>query len=84
MHDRATYDENIKSISSTISILTLAYVAFLLPLTTFETCSPAGGTFQDQTTRKIIASWWVFQMYIQRQNTIMSFSGIGGFMELTS
>ena len=57
MHDRATYDENIKSISSTISILTLAYVAFLLPLTTFETCSPAGGNFQDQTTRKIIASW---------------------------
>ena len=57
MRDRATYDENIKSISSTISILTLAYVAFLLPLTTFETCSPAGGNFQDQTTRKIIASW---------------------------
>jgi len=52
------YDENMKSISMTMLILTIAYLAFLLPVLIFETCSPAGSFFPSKKKRMIIASWY--------------------------
>ena len=51
------YNENMKSISMTMLILTIAYLAFLLPVLIFETCSPAGSFFPSKKKRMIIASW---------------------------
>eukprot|EP00092_Neocalanus_flemingeri_P006912 GFUD01007461.1.p1 GENE.GFUD01007461.1~~GFUD01007461.1.p1 ORF type:complete len:311 (-),score=29.27 GFUD01007461.1:236-1168(-) len=53
-----SYDELVKSISMTLLLLTIAYLAFLLPITIFETCSPAGALFLSTDVRACIASWY--------------------------
>ena len=52
-----SFNEVVRSIWKILFLLTVAYLAFLLPITIFETCSPAGGLFQSTTIRSIIASW---------------------------
>ena len=38
--EKAKYDEILKSISLTLFVLTAAYLAFLIPISIFATCSP--------------------------------------------
>ena len=50
-------DEAFKSISLTMLLLTLVYLAFLLPIATFETCSPIADILETTQERAIIANW---------------------------
>ena len=58
--DRPNYDKNLRSISTTLILLTGAYLAFLLPVAAFESCGPTGTTnnYQSRNVRAGIASWY--------------------------
>jgi len=62
--DRSTYDKNLRSISTTLILLSGAYIAFLLPIAAFESCGPWGTTdnYQSRNVRAGIASWywWIY------------------------
>jgi len=51
-------DEAFKSISLTMLLLTLVYLAFLLPIATCETCSPGSDLLQTTQERAILANWY--------------------------
>jgi len=57
-------DEAFKSISLTMLLLTVVYLAFLIPIATFETCSPASDLFNTTHQRAIIANWywWIYAL----------------------
>ena len=57
--DRTNYDKNLRSISTTLILLSGAYIAFLLPIAAFESCGPWGTTdnYQSRNVRAGIASW---------------------------
>ena len=50
-------DEAFKSISLTMLLLTLVYLAFLLPIATCETCSPGSDLLETTQERAILANW---------------------------
>ena len=50
-------DEAFKSISLTMLLLTLVYLAFLLPIAAFETCSPGSDLLKTTHERAILANW---------------------------
>ena len=52
-----TQDEHFKSISLTMLLLTLVYLAFLFPIAAFETCSPGPHRFETTKERAVIANW---------------------------
>ena len=55
--EKAKYDEIFKSISFTLFLLTAAYVAFLMPISIFASCSPGSAYLRGPKPRAMIASW---------------------------
>ena len=49
--------ETFRSISLTMLLLTLVYLAFLLPIATCETCSPGSDLLRTTQERAILANW---------------------------
>lgn len=50
--------ETFRSISLTMLLLTLVYLAFLLPIATCETCSPGSDLLRTTQERAILANWY--------------------------
>lgn len=58
--DEAEYTELIKSISLTLLLLTITYLAFLLPLMIFERCTVVGPQSIDIQSGVASWYWWLY------------------------
>jgi len=60
--DVSKYNELSLTISTTLLILTICYLAFLVPVAVFETCNPAGVLAPSTSQRAVVAScyWWIY------------------------